>query len=71
MGGIKMSLTSEVTIFPKAAPRMIPMAMSSTFPRMANSLNSFSMFLSSFNAVVSLSACQFVSLSVCQSKLTD
>src|SRR5438094_9800592 len=49
MGGIKMSLTSEVTIFPKAAPRMIPMAMSITFPRMANSLNSFSMFLSSFN----------------------
>src|SRR5207249_2570614 len=35
--------------FPKAAPRMIPMAMSITFPRMANSLNSFSMFLSSFS----------------------
>src|SRR5277367_6688329 len=42
-GGINTSSTKDATIFPKAAPIMIPTAMSSTFPRMANSLNSFSM----------------------------
>src|SRR5256885_473089 len=36
-----MSSTREVTIRPKAAPIMIPTAMSTTLPRMANSLNSF------------------------------
>ena len=38
-----MSLTSEVTMRPNAAPMMIPTAMSITFPRIANALNSFSM----------------------------
>src|SRR6266446_479499 len=42
MGGITMSSTSDDTIFPKAAPIMIPTAMSSTLPRIANSLNSLS-----------------------------
>ena len=37
------SLTSELTIVPNAAPMMMPTAMSSTLPRMANSLNSLSM----------------------------
>jgi len=42
MGGISTSLTSEETIFPNAPPIMTPIAMSSTLPFMANSLNSFS-----------------------------
>src|SRR2546429_192347 len=40
IGGMMTSLTSELMILPKAAPMMIPTAISSTFPRMANSLNS-------------------------------
>ena len=43
MGGMRTSLTKEVTIFPKAAPMMIPTAISTTLPRITNSLNSFSM----------------------------
>ena len=35
-----MSLTRDVTIFPKAAPMITPMAMSMTLPFIANSLNS-------------------------------
>src|SRR6185312_16964206 len=42
-GGMMMSLTSDVTILPKAAPMMTPMARSTTLPRMANSRNSRSM----------------------------
>ena len=42
MGGMITSATSDLTMVPKAAPMMMPMAMSSTLPRMANSLNSFS-----------------------------
>src|SRR5262245_44105892 len=42
-GGIRTSFTADVTIFPNAPPMMIPIAMSRTLPRMANSLNSFSM----------------------------
>src|SRR3974377_166461 len=41
-GGMRTSPTKEVTILPKAAPMMIPIAMSSTLPFMANSLNSLS-----------------------------
>src|SRR5882762_5813689 len=41
-GGMRMSSTKDETIFPKAAPTMTPTARSMTFPRMANSLNSFS-----------------------------
>ena len=33
IGGIRMSLTNDVTILPKAAPMMIPTAMSRTLPR--------------------------------------
>lgn len=36
-----ISFTMEETIFPKDAPIIIPIAMSSTLPRIANSLNSF------------------------------
>src|SRR5207247_4351319 len=36
------SSTSEDTIFPNAAPIITPTAKSTTFPRMAKSLNSFS-----------------------------
>jgi hypothetical protein len=37
-----MSLTSESTILPKATPMMTPMARSTTLPRIANFLNSWS-----------------------------
>jgi len=43
IGGITISLTSDVTIFPNAAPITIPTARSSTLPRMMNSLNSLNM----------------------------
>ena len=39
-----MSLTSEVTILPKAPPMMIPTAMSITLPLRAKSLNSWMNF---------------------------
>src|SRR5262252_5537795 len=42
-GGIRMSLTSEVTILPKAAPMTRPTARSTTLPRIAKSRNSLSM----------------------------
>ena len=42
-GGMMTSLTSEVTIVPKAAPMMTPTARSTTLPRIANSLNSLNM----------------------------
>ena len=38
--GMNTSFTSEVVILPKAPPKITPMAMSSTLPRMANSRNS-------------------------------
>lgn len=41
MGGMITSFTRDVTIVLNAAPMMIPTAMSTTLPRMANSLNSF------------------------------
>jgi len=47
IGGMMRSFTSESTILPKAAPMMMPTAMSTTLPRTANSLNSFSMRFSS------------------------
>ena len=40
IGGMRTSLTNEDTILPKAPPIMIPTAISTTFPRMAKSLNS-------------------------------
>ncbi len=40
MGGMRISDTREVTIFPKAVPIMTPTARSMTFPLMANDLNS-------------------------------
>ena len=40
IGGMTMSLTSELTIAPNAAPMTSPTARSTTLPRMANSLNS-------------------------------
>ena len=40
IGGIRMSLTSDETIFPNAPPMITPTAMSITLPFMANSLNS-------------------------------
>src|SRR6185503_14559505 len=43
IGGIRMSLTREVTIVPNAAPMITPTARSTTLPRMMNVLNSFSM----------------------------
>jgi hypothetical protein len=36
---IKISITKDVTILPKAAPKLIPTAMSITFPLTANRLN--------------------------------
>src|SRR5262249_24976700 len=43
MIGVTMSVTSELTIAPNAAPMMIPTAISTTFPFIANSLNSLNM----------------------------
>ncbi len=40
-GGISTSATNELMIFPNAAPMIIPIAMSTTLPRIANVLNSF------------------------------
>src|SRR5437899_8763481 len=42
-GGMRMSLTSELMMPPKAAPIITPTARSTAFPLIANSLNSFSM----------------------------
>src|SRR5690606_303661 len=44
MGGMMMSSTSDFTMVVKAAPMMMPTAMSSTLPLRANSLNSLSTF---------------------------
>src|SRR6185437_13542322 len=44
--GMMMSVTSESTILPKAAPMITPMARSTTLPRNANFLNSWSMCIS-------------------------
>ena len=41
-GGVRTSLTKEETIFPKAAPMMMPTPMSMTFHLSANSLKSLS-----------------------------
>src|SRR6476646_5428821 len=43
MIGMITSVTSESTILPKAAPMITPMARSTTLPRNANFLNSWSM----------------------------
>src|SRR5579871_2527112 len=47
MIGMMMSVTSESTILPKAAPMITPIARSTTLPRNANFLNSWSMCISS------------------------
>src|SRR5262249_37944569 len=41
IGGVMISSTSDLTMVEKAAPIMMPTAMSITLPRSANSLNSF------------------------------
>src|SRR3954469_12874124 len=41
IGGMTISFTSDVTILPNAAPIIRPTARSTTFPRAANSRNSF------------------------------
>src|SRR5450755_1947693 len=46
IGGIRMSLVNDATIFPNAAPMMTPTARSSTLPLLMNSLNSLSMEVS-------------------------
>jgi hypothetical protein len=53
-GGMRTSLTNELTILPKAAPMTMPTAMSITLPRTANSLNSLSMARSPFREQASL-----------------
>src|SRR5215475_638044 len=47
IGGIKMSLTKDVTMAPKAAPMTTATARSTTLPRIKNALKSFSMGVSS------------------------
>jgi hypothetical protein len=42
IGGMMMSSTSDFTMVEKAAPMMMPTAISTTLPLSANSLNSFS-----------------------------
>ena len=44
MTGINISLTKLVTIFPKAPAIITPIAISSTFPRITNALNSSNNF---------------------------
>src|SRR4029077_163757 len=41
IGGMRISPTNDVMIFPNAAPMIMPTAISRTLPRIANSLNSF------------------------------
>ena len=48
IGGIKTSLTSEVTMAPKLAPMITPTARSTTLPRMMNVLNALNMGRSSY-----------------------
>src|SRR5688572_16447077 len=43
IGGMMMSLTSELTKLPKATPMITPKARSMTLPRIAKSRNSLSM----------------------------
>src|ERR671919_2218039 len=45
MSGMMRSPTTELTTAPNATPRTTPTARSSTFPRSANALNSFSIAL--------------------------
>jgi len=47
-----MSFTSELTIVPNATPIIMPTAMSTTLPRMMNSLKSFSISFLSFLVVL-------------------
>jgi hypothetical protein len=47
IGGMITSATSELMMVPKAAP-MMPTAISATFPRITNSLNSFSISIPPF-----------------------
>ena len=51
IGGITTSPTKELTILPKAAPMMIPTAMSTTLPLTAKALNSLRMLM--FHSLVS------------------
>src|SRR5574340_1616289 len=48
MGGMMMSLTSEVTMAPNAPPMITPMARSTTLPRMMKVLNSLNMMIPSW-----------------------
>src|SRR5439155_1692160 len=50
IGGMRMSLTIELTTVPNAAPMMTPIARSTALPLSANSLKSFSMGVS-FTAI--------------------
>src|SRR5947207_6662729 len=55
-----MSFTTEVTILPNAPPMMIPTAMSTTLPRIANSLNSLTIPMTLFLSSVGLLGAEFV-----------
>ena len=44
IGGMMISFTIELTIFPNAPPMITPTAMSTALPFTANALNSFSIF---------------------------
>src|SRR3954464_6900577 len=45
IGGMMISFTNDVTIFPNAPPMTTPTAMSTTLPFIANSLNSLTMLM--------------------------
>jgi hypothetical protein len=45
IGGMMTSSTRDLTMVPKAAPMMMPTAMSATLPHIANSLNSLNMII--------------------------
>src|SRR5215510_10663544 len=67
IGGMMTPSTSDVTIFPKAAPIITATARSITFPRAMNSLNSFHMVVSSCFSVTVLSCFKSCFLRFCRS----
>src|SRR5689334_1944916 len=58
IGGMMMSLTTEVTTLPKATPIITPTARSTTLPLRANSLNSFIMLITFLEYIASVSGCK-------------
>ena len=54
ISGVMISLTSDVTIAPKAVAMITPTARSTTLPRSKNALRSFNIFIISFQKIFTL-----------------